>query len=479
MAGILSAIGTVLNLTEAVKTLGDEKMSDADKTRYLLERVHKGTLVQHSGDITKLLNKYIVTPTIICSNSLKDSEILYNLIQLQTDIFASYYAQAFKVLTNIDGVASSQALQLLSSDKQDPIKAGAALGIRFVDHFAPSRESLDSYSINILSTEAPGVKADMNLVNYYLRNPDGFEAEMKALGMQDRQISLFEKQLRNAPKNITIDQMIKAANLSKAQADALKARWQAHEAMEKVKGTKPTLKFNEPGKDSPDTYAVYERQIDISISGTESNTRNGMAAPDGADRHYTFIVPITIKASIIFTPYANIENVISPRKDDKAFWYRVNEWRAGGISFWELLTAKDLIQKYKENKLRDKENILSKLNQGGANSFLKGIANKDLQEGYDQFYNMVIITSEEREQLERYIGGKLAVDRYKDKFLAAASSMTITTVDNDYEKVVIQTKDIHGESIVPFKAIKKRKGDKDDLSEIFKAMMQSKAPVFA
>ena len=57
--------------------------------------------------------------------------------------------------------------------------------------------------------------------------------------------------------------------------------------------------------------------------------------------------------------------------------------------------------------------------------------------------------------------------------------MTITTVDNDYEKVVIQTKDIHGESIVPFKAIKKRKGDKDDLSEIFKAMMQSKAPVFA
>ena len=56
MAGILSAIGTVLNLTEAVKTLGDEKMSDADKTRYLLERVHKGTLVQHSGDITKLLN---------------------------------------------------------------------------------------------------------------------------------------------------------------------------------------------------------------------------------------------------------------------------------------------------------------------------------------------------------------------------------------------------------------------------------------
>lgn len=478
MAGILSAIGTVLNLTEAVKTLGDEKMSDADKTRYLLERVHKGTLVQHSGDITKLLNKYIVTPTIICSSSLKDSEILYNLIQLQTDIFASYYAQAFKVLTNIDGVASSQALQLLSSDKQDPIKAGAALGIRFVDHFAPSRESLDSYSINILSTEAP-VDSLPDIVQLYKNDPNEFEARLKSMGFQEKQIALFEKEMKVANGDADIDRIIRRANLTKAQADALKAQWQAHEVMEKVKGTKPTLKFNEPGKDSPDTYAVYERQIDISISGTESNTRNGMTAPDGADRHYTFIVPITIKASIIFTPYANIENVISPRKDDKAFWYRVNEWRAGGISFWELLTAKDLIQKYKENKLRDKENILSKLNQGGANSFLKGIANKDLQEGYDQFYNMVIITSEEREQLERYIGGKLAVDRYKDKFLAAASSMTITTVDNDYEKVVIQTKDIHGESIVPFKAIKKRKGDKDDLSEIFKAMMQSKAPVFA
>ena len=48
----------------------------------------------------------------------------------------------------------------------------------------------------------------MNLVNYYLRNPDGFEAEMKALGMQDRQISLFEKHLRNSPENISLDQMI-------------------------------------------------------------------------------------------------------------------------------------------------------------------------------------------------------------------------------------------------------------------------------
>ena len=37
------------------------------------------------------------------------------------------------------------------------------------------------------------------------------------------------------------------------------------------------------GKDSPDTYAVYERQIDTSITGTEYNTRTGTPAREGKD----------------------------------------------------------------------------------------------------------------------------------------------------------------------------------------------------
>ena len=57
--------------------------------------------------------------------------------------------------------------------------------------------------------------------------------------------------------------------------------------------------------------------------------------------------------------------------------------------------------------------------------------------------------------------------------------MTITVIDDDYEKVTIQTKDIAGTSIVPFKKLKRRKGDKDDLTEIFKAMLASRSPVFA
>ena len=57
--------------------------------------------------------------------------------------------------------------------------------------------------------------------------------------------------------------------------------------------------------------------------------------------------------------------------------------------------------------------------------------------------------------------------------------MTITVIDEDYEKVTIQTKDIAGTSIVPFKKLKRRKGDKDDITEIFKAMLASRSPVFA
>ena len=72
----------------------------------------------------------------------------------------------------------------------------------------------------------------------------------------------------------------------------------------------------------------------------------------------------------------------------------------------------------------------------------------------------------------------MANDKFKEKFLSQASGMVLTTVDNDYEKVIFQIKDLHGETIVPYSALNKRKGDSSDLAEIFKALMVNKQPTF-
>ena len=75
--------------------------------------------------------------------------------------------------------------------------------------------------------------------------------------------------------------------------------------------------------------------------------------------------------------------------------------------------------------------------------------------------------------------GDLSKDKYKDIFLNALGAMALTTLDLDYEKVILQIKDITGVSISPFSKISKRKGDKDDMSELLKALIVSKPPVFA
>ena len=458
MPGILSAVNGVIGVVETVQQLTDDKISGTEKARKILEKVSDGTLVSCTGDITKLINKFILTPTIIVSNSLKDSEVIYDVVQLQTDIFAAYYTQAFKILVDLKGVSPENAMHLLSTMNITPMQAAGAAGLNFMSSSVfnkmISKESLDDYSLKILSTEKmPIGQSRAQQGNGPASNDDPERAKiLKARKdyMEDEDFKKYKQDIVKHGKDLEFNRYdaVVGTRGAAVQASFLKG----HE---------------------PDTYAVYERQFELTIT-----TEQPFGDKVGIKKQVV-VLPMTIKANVIFTPYANIENVISPRKDDKTFWYRMNEWRAGSISFWELVTASDLIKKYKENRLRDKENILSMLNSANARSFLKGVANKDLHEGYEQFYNMVIISANEKEQLERYIGGKLSADRYKDKFLNAASSMTITVIDEDYEKVTIQTKDIAGTSIVPFKKLKRRKGDKDDLTEIFKAMLASRSPVFA
>ena len=216
-------------------------------------------------------------------------------------------------------------------------------------------------------------------------------------------------------------------------------------------------------------YALYTRQFEVSVNGHYKNV-------EGKDNNAKIIIPITIRANVIFTSYDNIENILGPNNDKKSFWYRWNEYLSGGISFMDLVTAGDLVREYKKNRLLDSENILQFINAKKDTAAAKGLFKSSF--GFEYLYNMYILTIEDRARLSKYLGGNVANDKFKEKFLSQASGMVLTTVDNDYEKVIFQIKDLHGETIVPYSALNKRKGDSSDLAEIFKALMVNKQPTF-
>ena len=59
-----------------------------------------------------------------------------------------------------------------------------------------------------------------------------------------------------------------------------------------------------------------------------------------------------------------------------------------------------------------------------------------------------------------------------------AHALTLSVVDEDYERVYILTKDIRGRSDVTFKSIAKKSNKESDSAEIVKALMSNKPPVF-
>nr|DAN55519.1 MAG TPA: hypothetical protein [Caudoviricetes sp.] len=390
MSGIMTAVAVANAAMGVYKSMSSTQEFPAMMDERLKQSGQAGKILySYDGSITKLLSDYIVEPTIVVSKELRDTEVLPKVIQAQVDVFASYYAQAFNVLSNVYEQNPLTSVKLLASTGKD------------------------TYStLKVMATDA--VLKDLATESY--------TQDLLCVSMED-------KDNKRPGFPTIVNQTDKGGYL----------------------------------------YALYTRQFEVSVNGHYKNV-------EGKDNNAKIIIPITIRANVIFTSYDNIENILGPNNDKKSFWYRWNEYLSGGISFMDLVTAGDLVREYKKNRLLDSENILQFINAKKDTAAAKGLFKNSF--GFEYLYNMYILTIEDRARLSKYLGGNVANDKFKEKFLSQASGMVLTTVDNDYEKVIFQIKDLHGETIVPYSALNKRKGDSSDLAEIFKALMVNKQPTF-
>lgn len=390
MSGIMTAVAVANAAMDVYKSMSSTQEFPAMMDERLKQSGQAGKILySYDGSITKLLSDYIVEPTIVVSKELRDTEVLPKVIQAQVDVFASYYAQAFNVLSNVY--------------EQDPLTSVKLLASSGKDTYSTLKDMATNAVLKDLATES-------------------YTQDLLCVSMEDK---------------------------------------------DNKRPSFPTI-VNQTDKGGY-LYALYTRQFEVSINGHYKNVED-------KDNNAKIIIPITIRANVIFTSYDNIENILGPNNDKKSFWYRWNEYLSGGISFMDLVTAGDLVREYKKNRLLDSENILQFINAKKDTAAAKGLFNKSF--GFEYLYNMYILTIEDRARLSKYLGGNVANDKFKEKFLSQASGMVLTTVDNDYEKVIFQIKDLHGETIVPYSALNKRKGDSSDLAEIFKALMVNKQPTF-
>ena len=456
---IITAVGSIFG---ALKDGGSVKEKVVGANKALDELESKTALYKTNGSMTRFLSSYIIEPTAIVSKELANEEITEKLLELETDIFTSFYLQVFEILTKINNINAQQAIDLLSTDTTSlgSVLNSARRNIGHEDYDFTKALTL-SFDMPKLSVEAKG---PFSAPKTHTRQEAIDLAKRKYRDDVDRLENEYDaKSKRNANKQFEEWKKKHKDELKNASEKAARDRFEQfkkeHPAVYANKGTgvnDDTLNKNIPG--------MIQRNVNLEIITNVEGMKHVIS------------IPVVIKLHIIYASIENILTMLEPNSDDYSFSSRMDEYRAGAISLAELVFASDLIKKYKHNKIKDKDNLLNLLNNRSMSAHAKGIYGKGV--GFENYYNMLIITESDKILVEKHLKGKIKNDKYKEKLLEQSKSLTVTVVDRDYERVTILTKDIHGKSDVTYKAINKKSGKGDDMTDIFKALVANRNPVF-
>lgn len=439
-ADVSGSFAKVLSLVNIIS----KSQSDDDLVKFIQRCREENILLQYDGSITKLVGKYIVEPVIICSDRTRSVDVIDNVLKLNIDTFCAFYAQAFKVLTNIQNINSNMAIDLLATDT------------------GSIRSATTDKVLEYLSKEE-------HLGGYYRELTDP-NSKYLNLGLEAKNPSFYE--------SATTKGWSKDQSTTNSGGGA-------------VTRTEADLKFSQGplDKDQEYTFATIMRTFDIHLSKiqTSNNTvnidyKNDKKEDDkksGSKQTIStsnIVIPITIKASVIFTKFDQILNMIEPQSRSRGFFNRLEAWKSGAIKFRDLIFASDLIEKYKQNKLKDKDKLIDLIQSRDRSAASKVITSGRI--GFEKYYNMLVLNSDEKEILSRTIGGDISSPNYKERLLKDARSFALTVIDPDYERVQMYFKDLKGKSDISFKALKKRKGEQADLTEVLKTMMTNNSPTF-
>jgi phosphoribosyl-ATP pyrophosphohydrolase len=165
MAGIMTAISAVKKVYDIITNVSNVAKGKKDMIALLQEGMaayDRSFLITTNGSITKFLSGFTIEPIIIASSSTKQSEIIDKLMEIETDIFASFYSQAFTALTSYYNLPTSLVIDVLGTTGSRPSNSYShrlSSESVNVDYYA----DLFNTDSSILSIEATAIKPnDMN-----------------------------------------------------------------------------------------------------------------------------------------------------------------------------------------------------------------------------------------------------------------------------------------------------------------------------
>ena len=188
-------------------------------------------------------------------------------------------------------------------------------------------------------------------------------------------------------------------------------------------------------------------------------------------------LPIQLELPIHRVSLDTARRIMDLKGENKRFFSRFMQWRAGEIEFWkDLVFAQDLIKEHKKVMTEDDDGVITTLVKRSNADFKKMISGTAT---HNSINTLSIITSDDLRYIEREIvGGSMNKSRFRNKFFSSNMLLMLVVVDPDWDNVTIYTRELDSYTTVPVKSlIKKSKSGNNDLVEIMKAFIAGNSPV--
>lgn len=506
----IAALGTLLGL---YSKMGDG-ITDMSAEEFVKVAYREGLKLKIDGSITRLLSKFIVEPVIICSDRVRNSEVIDQVLNLNIDTFCSFYMQAFKVLTGIYNMDGRIAVDLLGTDTSSIASATFDKTFEILskeEHTGGFYRDLSDPNLKFLSLEEDGVSLEARVYRDKITGKDTEIVSGQAMSEKENLVRVISRtfdititgtryDITDSDDGYVIDSTVtRSGNRTDFSLNASSGN-------KNTKGKKSSTNWKIDGSEDknvtvdrdPSGYNTGSRhsggeRSGMSVGGGgeefENGEKSGTTGFSGGigssndttrtkkrDQGEKFAIRITImvKANVIFTNLENIKNMIAPNSKKNSFFYRLDEYKAGAIKFRDLVLGTDLIKAYKQNKLKDRDDLIGLLRRRESSANSKAISAGMI--GFEKYYNMLVLSVADKEILDKVIGGDIYKKNYKERFLTEARALSFTVLDEDYERVMVEFKDLNGRSDINYKSLKKQK--ESNIEDFLKVMMNNNSPTF-
>ena len=487
MASIVTAASHLAQVLMAYKNNDYKTLKDLQTD---LNR--RNILIQQDGSITRLLGNYIIEPTIICTDRVRNSDIIDYVTKMNTDLFFVFYSQAFQILTAMNRYDATIAIDLLSTNKNSIVQTSIGKAVDYFskeDYFGDFYQDLYNPNSNFLNISMEGKTKAQRLKALFNRKAHGGGGNNQNTSQNPNNTQNPNNNNRsgwnnNNPKgskpgpnsSIVDPKGNNVKNIKNPRSgDYFNNTDPVAVARNRAYSFAQTSIKDDIGLDSKITISSIIRTFEITIG-----SRNLAVVGKPSDNGNSFVlppikIPVTIKAYIINSKVDQIINMIEPKDRKKSFFYRLDEWKSGAIKFKDLVLCSDLIKQYKANRLKDTDGLLKLISERDHSSTAKSIKYDGIN-GFEKYYNMIILTTEEKAMLDKVIGGDIFKYNYKEKFLTQARSVLCTVLDDDYERATIMIKDLKGNSTMSYKALKGKKDSDFKFLDILKSLSNNTPP---